>query len=60
MDLLIPLSQFDVAGHFGINTNILETNLVNLAVVISVLVYFGRGVCADWIPKIDCCKTAAQ
>jgi F-type H+-transporting ATPase subunit b len=47
MDLLIPLSQFDVAGHFGINTNILETNLVNLAVVISVLVYFGRGVCAD-------------
>lgn len=47
MDLLIPLSQFDVAGGFGINTNILETNLVNLAVVIGVLVYFGKGVCAD-------------
>lgn len=30
-------------GGFGINTDILETNLVNLTIVIGILVYFGRG-----------------
>lgn len=30
-------------GGFGINTNILETNLVNLSIVLGILVYFGRG-----------------
>lgn len=30
-------------GGFGLNTNILETNLVNLAIVVGILVYFGRG-----------------
>ncbi len=29
---------------FGINADILETNVINLAIVIGVLVYFGRGV----------------
>jgi len=28
---------------FGINTNILETNLINLSVVIGIVVYFGGG-----------------
>jgi hypothetical protein len=28
---------------------LLDTNLINLAVVIGVLVYFGKGVCAGWI-----------
>lgn len=30
-------------GGFGLNFDILETNLVNLAIVIGVLIYFGRG-----------------
>lgn len=30
-------------GGFGLNLNILETNLINLLVVIALLVYFGRG-----------------
>ncbi|MDX2229700.1 MAG: F0F1 ATP synthase subunit B [Leptolyngbyaceae cyanobacterium bins.349] len=30
-------------GGFGLNTDILETNLVNLLVVIGLLIYFGRG-----------------
>lgn len=29
-------------GGFGLNLDILETNLINLAIVIGVLVYFGR------------------
>lgn len=30
-------------GGFGINFDILETNIINLAIVIAILVYFGRG-----------------
>ncbi len=30
-------------GGFGLNLDILETNVINLAIVISLLVYFGRG-----------------
>lgn len=29
-------------GGFGINTDIFETNVLNLSVVIGVLVYYGR------------------
>lgn len=32
---------------FGLNTNLLETNLINLGVVLGLLIYFGKGVCAD-------------
>ncbi len=32
------------AGHFGLNFNLLETNIINLAIVIGILVYFGKGV----------------
>jgi F-type H+-transporting ATPase subunit b len=31
-------------GGFGLNLDIFETNIINLAIVIGVLVYFGRGV----------------
>lgn len=31
------------ARGFGINFDILETNLINLAIIIGVLIYFGRG-----------------
>jgi F0F1-type ATP synthase, subunit b len=31
------------AQGFGINSNILETNLVNLLIVLAILVYFGKG-----------------
>lgn len=31
------------AGGFGLNFNIFEANLVNLAIVAGVLIYFGRG-----------------
>lgn len=42
-DLAIPFDDWYLAKGFDLNTNILETNLINLAVVISVLVYFGKG-----------------
>lgn len=34
-----------IAEHkgFGINTDIFETNILNLAIVIGVLLYYGKG-----------------
>lgn len=34
-------------GLFGINTNLFETNLINLAIFVGVLVYFGKKVLID-------------
>lgn len=39
----IPLSLLAHGGGFGINLNLLETNLINLIIVIAVLVWFLRG-----------------
>ena len=37
------LSESAEAHGFGINTDIFEANLINLAIVIGVVVYFGKG-----------------
>lgn len=47
MGIFILLSTAEAAeaaseGGFGLNFDILETNLINLAIVIGVVVYFGR------------------
>lgn len=41
----INIISFFASGEFGFNTNIFETNILNLAVVIGVLVYYGRVIC---------------
>lgn len=46
INLVIYSGYWPIAGNFGLNTNLLETNLINLSVVLSLLVYFGKGVCA--------------
>lgn len=38
-------------GGFGLNLNLLESNVINLAIVISLLVYFGRGFLGDILSK---------
>jgi F-type H+-transporting ATPase subunit b len=43
MWLLAEASAEASEGGFGINFDILETNLINLSIVIAVVVYFGRG-----------------
>ena len=45
-DSFVFLGRGPLAGSFGFNTDILATNLINLIVVIGVLVFFGKGVCA--------------
>lgn len=46
-DFITAFSYYNMGAGFGLNTNILETNVINLAVVIGSLVYFGKGVCAN-------------
>ena len=41
------LAHWPFAGSFGLNTDILATNLINLTVVVGVLIFFGKGVCAS-------------
>jgi F-type H+-transporting ATPase subunit b len=44
MESLILLTAEAAEAGFGLNLNILQTNLINLAVVVSVVVYFGRNI----------------
>nr|YP_010291650.1 ATP synthase CF0 subunit I [Scleria parvula]ULQ67657.1 ATP synthase CF0 subunit I [Scleria parvula] len=46
-DFLVFLGHGPLAGYFGLNTDILATNLINLIVVIGVLIFFGKGVLND-------------
>ena len=46
-DSFVFLGHWPSAESFGVNTDILATNLINLSVVIGVLIFFGKGVCAD-------------
>lgn len=45
-DSFLSLSHWPSAGSFGFNIDILSTNLINLSVVLGVLIFFGKGVCA--------------
>jgi len=42
--VIINFLNFPLGEGFGINTNLLETNIINLSVVVGVLVYFGGDV----------------
>lgn len=46
-DSFVFLGHWPSAGSFGFNTDILATNLINLSVVLGVLIFFGKGVCAS-------------
>ncbi|MGB3263695.1 MAG: F0F1 ATP synthase subunit B [Microcoleus sp.] len=41
--VLLLATEASAEGGFGLNFDILETNLINLIIVIGVLFYFGRG-----------------
>nr|WIA68149.1 ATP synthase CF0 subunit I [Pellia epiphylla]WIA68235.1 ATP synthase CF0 subunit I [Pellia epiphylla]WIA68321.1 ATP synthase CF0 subunit I [Pellia epiphylla] len=47
IDLVISSNSWTIANSFGLNTNLLETNLINLGVVPGLLVYFGKGVLSN-------------
>ena len=47
IDSFLCLDSWPSAGSFVFNTDILATNPINLSVVLGVLVFFGKGVCAS-------------
>nr|YP_009390873.1 ATP synthase CF0 B subunit [Drosera erythrorhiza]ARV87545.1 ATP synthase CF0 B subunit [Drosera erythrorhiza] len=46
-DSFVSLGHWPSAGSFGVNTDILATNPINLSVVIGVLIFFGKRVLSD-------------
>nr|YP_009989710.1 ATP synthase CF0 subunit I [Molineria capitulata]QNN00377.1 ATP synthase CF0 subunit I [Molineria capitulata] len=46
-DSFVSLGHWPSAGSFGLNTDILATNPINLSVVLGVLIFFGKGVLND-------------
>nr|YP_010511963.1 ATP synthase CF0 B subunit [Amburana cearensis]UXL83287.1 ATP synthase CF0 B subunit [Amburana cearensis] len=46
-DSFLCLGYWPSAGSFGLNTDILATNPINLSVVLGVLIFFGKGVLSD-------------
>jgi F-type H+-transporting ATPase subunit b len=42
-ELAAEASETAERSGFGFNTNLLDTNLINLVIIIAVLIYFGRG-----------------
>jgi len=45
-DSFVFLGHWPSAGSFGFNTDILATTLIKRSVVLGVLIFFGKGVCA--------------
>ena len=52
-EIAAPSSYWTLAASIGLNTNILETNLINLILVLGILFYYGKGVCASRISEWD-------
>nr|YP_009493583.1 ATP synthase CF0 B subunit [Eucommia ulmoides]ANP25498.1 ATP synthase CF0 B subunit [Eucommia ulmoides]AWN56505.1 ATP synthase CF0 B subunit [Eucommia ulmoides]AZT79268.1 ATP synthase CF0 B subunit [Eucommia ulmoides] len=51
-DSFVSLGHWPTAGGFGLNTDILATNPINLSVVLGVLIFFGKGVCASCLVHV--------
>ncbi|KAH0437213.1 hypothetical protein IEQ34_026264 [Dendrobium chrysotoxum] len=47
IDSFVSVGHWSSAGSFEFNTDILATNPINLSVVLGVLIFFGKGVCAN-------------
>nr|YP_010403558.1 ATP synthase CF0 subunit I [Odontochilus yakushimensis]UQW83334.1 ATP synthase CF0 subunit I [Odontochilus yakushimensis] len=46
-DSFVSVGHWPSVGGFEFNTDILATNPINLSVVLGVLIFFGKGVCAS-------------
>nr|YP_010988839.1 ATP synthase CF0 subunit I [Dryopteris podophylla]WOR84675.1 ATP synthase CF0 subunit I [Dryopteris podophylla] len=48
-EIAAPSSDWTLATSIGLNTNILEINLINLILVLGILFYYGRGVLINFL-----------
>nr|WRB01327.1 ATP synthase CF0 subunit I [Huperzia serrata] len=60
IDFVIISGYWPPAGGFGLNANLLETNLINSGVVLGLPVYSGKGVCAGRISKCNLLNNRKQ
>nr|QGQ56407.1 ATP synthase CF0 subunit I [Cheirostylis chinensis] len=51
IDSFVSMGHWPSVGSFEFNTDILATNPINLSVVLGVLIFFGKGVCASCVRK---------
>ena len=49
IDSFFSLGHWPYAGGFRFNTDTVATNPINLSVVLGVVIYFGKGVCASCV-----------
>ena len=54
-EIAAPSSNWALAASISLNTNILEINLINLLLVLGILFYYGKGVCASRISEWENC-----
>nr|UYA96845.1 ATP synthase CF0 subunit I [Delavaya toxocarpa]UZC54177.1 ATP synthase CF0 subunit I [Delavaya toxocarpa] len=52
-DSFVSSVRWSFAGSFGLNTDILATNPINLSVVLGVVIFLGKGVCASCLFQED-------
>nr|YP_010885898.1 ATP synthase CF0 subunit I [Athyrium clivicola]YP_010886165.1 ATP synthase CF0 subunit I [Athyrium otophorum]YP_010886254.1 ATP synthase CF0 subunit I [Athyrium reflexipinnum]YP_010886343.1 ATP synthase CF0 subunit I [Athyrium spinulosum]YP_010886521.1 ATP synthase CF0 subunit I [Athyrium wardii]WJH16128.1 ATP synthase CF0 subunit I [Athyrium clivicola]WJH16395.1 ATP synthase CF0 subunit I [Athyrium otophorum]WJH16484.1 ATP synthase CF0 subunit I [Athyrium reflexipinnum]WJH16573.1 ATP sy len=48
-EIVAPSSDWTLAASIGLNTNILEINLINLILVLGILFYYGKGVLINFL-----------
>nr|YP_010267305.1 ATP synthase CF0 subunit I [Brainea insignis]QKV47405.1 ATP synthase CF0 subunit I [Brainea insignis]QLD96871.1 ATP synthase CF0 subunit I [Brainea insignis]UIF93905.1 ATP synthase CF0 subunit I [Brainea insignis] len=48
-EIAAPSSDWTLATSIGLNTNILEINLINLILVLGILFYYGKGVLINFL-----------
>nr|YP_009994397.1 ATP synthase CF0 subunit I [Cuscuta africana]QNP08499.1 ATP synthase CF0 subunit I [Cuscuta africana] len=48
-DSFFYLVHWSPSGNFGLNTDILSTNIINITVVVGVLIFFGQRVLSDFL-----------
>ena len=54
-EIVAPSNNWTLATSIGLNTNILALNLINLILVLGILFYYGKGVCASRISEWKNC-----
>nr|YP_009231816.1 ATP synthase CF0 subunit I [Goodyera schlechtendaliana]AMA07155.1 ATP synthase CF0 subunit I [Goodyera schlechtendaliana]AMA07159.1 ATP synthase CF0 subunit I [Goodyera schlechtendaliana] len=52
-DSFVSVGHWLPVGSFELNTDILATNPINLSVVLGVLIFFGKGVCASCVFQLN-------
>nr|QXO15054.1 ATP synthase CF0 subunit I [Paphiopedilum wenshanense] len=59
-DSFVSVGHWPSAGSFEFNTDILATNPINLSVVLGILIFFGKGVCASCVRILSTIRNSEE